>query len=54
MALSARRMEPPRRPKTSDMSKRKQELEDAHRADPVVPPMTPEEAREAETVFADF
>jgi hypothetical protein len=30
------------------MSKRKAELEDSHRADPEVPPMTPDEARECE------
>ncbi|GBF90110.1 cyclic nucleotide dependent kinase [Raphidocelis subcapitata] len=53
-ALAARRMEPPRRPQESDMSKRKAELEDSHRADPEVPPMTAEEARECEATFKDF
>lgn len=42
-ALAARRMEPPRRPKQTDHAKRKAELEDAHKADPVQPSMTPEE-----------
>eukprot|EP00878_Enallax_costatus_P001687 GHUV01001841.1.p1 GENE.GHUV01001841.1~~GHUV01001841.1.p1 ORF type:complete len:745 (+),score=263.55 GHUV01001841.1:565-2799(+) len=53
-ALASRRMEPPRRPKLSDHKKRKAELEEAHRADPVVPTMTPEEQQETERVFKDF
>ena len=53
-ALSARRMEPPRRPKEADHSKRKAELEDAHKGDPEVPPMTAEEVKECDKVFADF
>ena len=47
-ALAARRMEPPRRPQETDHAKRKMELEDAHRGDPEVPAMTPEEVRECE------
>lgn len=53
-ALSARRMDPPRRPRRTDHAKRKQELEDAHKGDPVEPTMTPEEHAECEKVFADF
>ncbi|WIA37000.1 hypothetical protein OEZ86_008237 [Tetradesmus obliquus] len=53
-ALAARRMEPPRRPKQTDHAKRKAELEDAHKADPVQPSMTPEEQMEVEKVFHDF
>lgn len=30
------------------------ELEEAHKADPVVPTMTPEEVQETEKVFKDF
>eukprot|EP00879_Flechtneria_rotunda_P001141 GHRR01001285.1.p1 GENE.GHRR01001285.1~~GHRR01001285.1.p1 ORF type:complete len:510 (+),score=163.14 GHRR01001285.1:1034-2563(+) len=53
-ALAARRMEPPRHPKSSDHAKRKAELEDAHKGDPVQPNMTPEEQGETERVFKDF
>lgn len=53
-ALAARRMEPPRQPKESDHSKRKLELEESHKADPEVPPMTPDEIRDAEQIFKDF
>lgn len=47
-------MEPPRLPKTSDHAKRKAELEETHKTDPVEPPMTPEEIKECESVFKDF
>jgi len=53
-ALAARRLEPPRVPKETDHAKRKAELAEQHRADPVVPVMTPEEVRECEQVFKDF
>ncbi|KAI8464570.1 MAG: kinase-like domain-containing protein [Monoraphidium minutum] len=53
-SLSARRTEPPRRPKESDHSKRKAELEDTHKGDPEVPVMTAEEVKECDRVFADF
>ena len=48
--LAARKLEPPRRPKESDYSKRKAELEEAHRGSPLVPAMTPQEAAEADKV----
>ena len=47
-------MEPPRQPKESDNSKRKAELEDTHRGDPELPPMTPDEVRDCEVTFKDF
>jgi hypothetical protein len=50
-ALSARQLEPPRRPKESDFSKRKAELEAARTA-PAVP--SPAELAECDRVFADF
>jgi cGMP-dependent protein kinase 2 len=53
-ALAARRLEPPRVPKETDHAKRKAELAEQHRADPVVPVMTAEEMRECEQVFKDF
>ena len=53
-ALSSRRMEPPRKPKEEDSSKRKAELHEAHKAEPREPTVTPEELQEYETVFRDF
>jgi len=53
-ALSSRRMEPPRLPKATDHAKRKAELEEAHKGDPVEVQMTAQEQTECETVFKDF
>ncbi|KAI8470474.1 MAG: kinase-like domain-containing protein [Monoraphidium minutum] len=53
-SLAARKMEPPRRPRETDFAKRKAELEDAHRSDPLVPAMTAQEAAECNKVFSDF
>lgn len=47
-------MEPPRRPRETDFAKRKAELEDSHKEDPIVPTITPEELKECERVFTDF
>ncbi len=47
-------MEPPRRPRPTDMAKRKQELEETHKADPVTPNMSAEELKEADNAFKDF
>lgn len=47
-------MEPPRTPQASDHAKRKQELEEAHKGDPVEVAMTPEQQVEADNVFRDF
>ena len=49
-SLAARKVEPPRRPKDSDVSKRKAELEDSHKADPLVPSMTPQEVADCQKV----
>ena len=47
-------MEPPRLPKATDHAKRKAELEEAHKGDPVEVQMTAQEQTECETVFKDF
>ena len=52
-ALSSRRMEPPRKPKAEDSSKRKAELQEARKADPP-PSATADEEAEWDKVFRDF
>ncbi|EFJ42034.1 hypothetical protein VOLCADRAFT_97912 [Volvox carteri f. nagariensis] len=54
-ALAARRMDPPRKPKETDSSKRKAELAEAHRAEPREPAnASPQEMAEWDRVFKDF
>jgi len=53
-ALSARRMDPPRRPIPSDMAKRRAELEESHKDTPVVAPMSTAEKAECDKIFKDF
>ncbi|GIL65139.1 hypothetical protein Vafri_18948 [Volvox africanus] len=53
--LAARRMDPPRKPKDADSSKRKAELAEAHRAEPREPTnVTPQQMAEWDRVFRDF
>jgi hypothetical protein len=47
-------MEPPRRPRETDFSKRKAELEESHAGDPVVPKITPPEEAECAKVGLRF
>ena len=43
-------MEPPRRPRDSDLAKRKAELEESHRAAPSTPAITADELAECDKV----
>ncbi len=53
--LAARRMDPPRKPKETDSSKRKMELAEAHRTEPREPlAVSPQELAEWDRVFKDF
>jgi len=53
-ALNSRQMEPPRKPRDTDSSKRKNELAEMHKTDVREPVVTPEQLYEFDRVFKDF